>query len=533
MSGSSNVFRTRPDAMSVKGVTATSSLQASMIGSRIIENGGNVVDAAIASSAALCVTQNNLCGLGGDMFALVRMDGKEIMDYNGSGRSAGKADIDYFTNRGLKVLPSRGPDSALTVPGIVSMWKTLNRDFGTMEIKDLIKPAIDLALNGFPVTHNYSSSIEATGRVFTEFSEWNRIFRPGGRTPMPGEIFRQKDLGETLSLISQDGPDSFYDGDLADRIINGLNGTGVILESEDFRRHSVTVSKALHTDYHGHRVYETNPNSQAATALLWLNMIQEIEDEIPRGHEPSMEDIIRSGITAYDWRNRFIADPDHLKLPSGFLSESYARNLVENPSIQGRSSGENVDPGDTTYFSICDAEGNSVSIIQSNYMGFGSGIMPKSLGFVLQNRGSYFSLDSTHHNCLKPGKRTFHTLCAAMVEKDGDFRYSLGTMGGDIQPQIHVQIIRNLIDSKLDPQLSLDMPRWAFPGTIYEKPNTLIYEGELASVIHGKRFSGLETKDVGKYSSQTGHAQITALTEYGSSMGGSDPRGDGVAIPVL
>lgn len=528
-----NIFRTRPNAMSLKGVTATSSLQASVIGSRIMEGGGNVVDAAIAASAALCVTQNNLCGLGGDMFALVRMDGKDIVDYNGSGRAFSRANVEYFQKLGIDNLPSRGPNSALTVPGIVSTWKTLNRDFGTMEISELLEPAISLANDGFPVTHNYSSSVEATSRIFGDFEEWNRIFRPGGRTPLPGEIFRQKDLAETLSEISREGPDSFYTGDLADRIIKGLSDTGVLMEQEDLRKHRVTVEKPLHTDYHGHRVYETNPNTQAATALLWLNMIVEMEDENRASGGMELEDIINAGIASYQWRNKHITDPEYLSLPSDFLTKKYAGDLLHNQADLNKNNGENRDPGDTTYFSICDEDGNSVSIIQSNYMGFGSGIMPKSLGFVLQNRGSYFSLDSSHHNSLEPGKRTFHTLCAAMVEKDGDFRYSLGTMGGDIQPQIHVQILRNLIDRGLDPQLTLDMPRWAFPGSIYETPNTLIFESDLNSMIQGRRFAGLNTKNIGRYSSQTGHAQITALTDSGTAMGGSDPRGDGVAIPVL
>ncbi|WP_393972261.1 gamma-glutamyltransferase family protein [Oxyplasma meridianum] len=531
-----SIFRTRPDAMSLKGVTATSSLQASLIGSKIMERGGNVVDAAIAASAALCVTQNNLCGLGGDMFALVRMEGKDIVDYNGSGRSFFRTSIEHFQRLGIKNLPSRGPNSALTVPGIVSMWKTLNRDFGTMEISELLHPAISLASNGFPISHNYSSSIETTSRIYgepKEFQEWNRIFRPGGRTPLPGEIFRQKDLAATLSDISRDGPDSFYNGNLADRIIKGLEGTGVVMDHEDLEKHRVTKEKPLHTDYHGHRIYETNPNTQGATVLLWLNIIKEMEEENPASGEIDLEDVINAGIISYQWRNRHITDPDHLSLPADFLTKRYAGDLLHSQEKLKNNNGENRDSGDTTYFSICDYQGNSVSIIQSNYMGFGSGVMPKSLGFVLQNRGSYFSLDNSHHNSLKPGKRTFHTLCAAMVEKDGDFRYSLGTMGGDIQPQIHVQMIMNLIDSGLDPQLSLDMPRWAFPGSIYEKPNTLIFENDLTSMIPGKRFAGLNTKNIGRYSSQAGHAQITALTDSGSTMGGSDPRGDGVAIPVL
>lgn len=527
------VFRTRPDAMSVKGVTATSSLQASLIGSRIMEKGGNVVDAAIASSAALCVTQNNLCGLGGDMFALIKMDGKDIRDYNGSGRSSHNASMEYFNGLGINTLPSRGPHSAITVPGIVSMWKALNGDYGTMDFAELLEPAIHLAADGFPVTHNYSTSIEVTSRHFGEYREWNRIFMPGGKAPRPGEIFRQKDLAGTLKTLADEGPDTFYEGNLADRIISGLQGTDVILDSEDFRKHSVTVGKPLYTDYHGHRVYETSPNSQAATALLWLNMLEEIEDRGTIKGKISEADIIEAGILAYEQRNRFITDPEHLQLPHEFTSKSFAGELLGRKHKMSSVSGENTDPGDTTYFSICDTDGNSVSIIQSNYMGFGSGMMPKSCGFVLQNRGSYFSLDENHHNALRPGKRTFHTLCAAMVEKDREFRYSLGTMGGDIQPQIHVQIIRSLIDEGMDPQLALDMPRWAFPGTIYETPNVLIYEDGSLVPDSGGKLAGLNKKNIGQYSSQTGHAQITSITEHGTAMGGSDPRGDGVAVPVI
>lgn len=525
-------MRTRPNAFSAKGVVSSSSIQSSIVGSRILEKGGNVADAAIATSAVLCVTQNNLCGLGGDLFALVRMNGKPIMDLNGSGRASRNATVGYFAEKGMDRLPSRGEYSAFTVPGIVDAWDTINSDFGTMELRELLMPAIEIARNGFPVTHNYHASIRATLPSLGDYG-WGDNFAPGGHIPEVGSLFRQKDLANTLSLIASEGPGSYYKGHLADMIMKGLEGTEVLLDSEDFRKHNTTTGQPLQTEYHGFDIYETAPNTQGAAAILWLNLFQLVHDGNNHGSEEWLKRALETGLMAYSQRNLHITDPLEHPLPDGFCSKAYAEELLNSEDSRNIFSGNRTDPGDTTYFNLADSDGNSLSVIQSNYMGFGSGIMPKRTGFVLQNRGSYFSLDPAHHNVLKPGKRTFHTLCASMAEKDGEFQFSAGTMGGDIQPQIHFQMITALVDAGMDPQMVLDKPRWAFPFTIYEKPGDLKVESALYKVISKYGSLPFRLREVDDMSPQFGHAQIVQKNRMGVVVGGSDPRGDGISIGLL
>ncbi len=519
---------TRPNAMSSTGVVASSSVQASMVGANILRSGGNIVDAAIGTSAVLAVTQNNLCGLGGDMFALVRINGKGIMDYNASGRAGKFADPEVYRKLGHTSIPSRGELSAITVPGLVSGWKKLHDDFGTMEIRDLLRPAIDLARNGFPVTANYSESIRVSARFLSGYN-WSQIFMPSGRSPLPGEIFRQADLASTLETLASEGLDTFYNGYLNDRIMKGLQNHNTLISAEDFARHTVTVGKPLFTDFMGTRVYETSPNSQGAAALVWLNILEEISNG---GKNVLPEDMIRAGLISYEERARWITDPETLKMPSRIISREYAAELLSrNPETdRGR---QNRDGGDTTYFTVADSDGNAISMIQSNYMGFGSGIVPDGTGFVMQNRGCYFTLNPEHHNVLRPGKRTFHTLCAAMVERDGNLLHSLGTMGGDIQPQVHIQIIHMLLRDGYDPQRTLDAPRWAVPFSIYEKPGQLIHESALDQAFLQGAGRVLPIKRIEGYSSQFGHAQIISIPGEGVVMGGADPRGDGIAVPVI
>lgn len=525
-------MRTRPNAFSAKGVVSSSSIQSSIVGSRILENGGNVADAAIATSAVLTVTQNNLCGLGGDLFALIRIDGKPIVDLNGSGRASRNATIDHFREKGVENLPPRGENAALTVPGIVDAWNTIHRKYGTMEFRELLEPSIKLASEGFPVTHHYYGAIKATLPFLGSYG-WGENFAPGGNIPEVGSIFRQKNLANTLSIIASDGPESYYNGNLADTITKGLEGTGVLLDSEDFRKHSSTLGSPLHTNYHGFDIYETGPNSQGATAIIWLNLFQLAHDGKNQGSEEWFRKALETGLLAYSQRNLHITDPLEHPLPEGFCSLPYAEKLLNSEESKAIASGPRNDPGDTTYFNLADGDGNSLSVIQSNYMGFGSGIMPKGTGFVLQNRGAYFSLDPAHHNALKPGKRTFHTLCAAMAEKDGEFQFSAGTMGGDIQPQIHFQMITSLVDAGMDPQLVLDKPRWAFPFTIYEKPGDLKAESGLYREINEFRNMPFRIQQVEDMSSQFGHAQIVQKNSFGVVVGGSDPRGDGISVGLL
>lgn len=518
-------MRTRPNAFSKRAVISSSSVQSSIAGSKVLESGGNIVDAAIATSATLCVTQNNLCGLGGDTFILLKMNGKPVIDLNGSGRAFETMTIEHFKEREISVLPPRGEDSVLTVPGLVRGLNDIHKAYGTMEISELLKYAYGYAKDGFPVTHNYSDSIGVSAKYLGGFDNWSSIFLKGTGAPEPGSLFRQPDLADTFKELMSDGLTSFYEGHLADKIVKGLNDLGIPVSSDDFRKHESNFREPLKTEYEGYNVYETAPNSQGATVILWLNMLA------IKGENPKLHDIIETGLLAYSQRDKYITDPAFNPLPENFLKKEFARDFYKNSKEPMTGSKVLEDKGDTTYFSITDAEGNSISVIQSNYMGFGSGIVPKGTGFVMQNRGSYFSLDPKHHNALKPGKRTFHTLCAGLIEDDTGYVASFGSMGGDIQPQIHIQLMLGLMKNRDDPQSVIDSPRWAFPYTIYEKPNALIAESEYFFNEISKAFSRLTVRNVGM-SSHFGHAQISSRLPNGTTVGGADPRGDGISMPV-
>ncbi len=495
-----------------------------MAGARILEKGGNVVDAAIATSAVLSVTQNNLCGLGGDAFVLLKIAGRPVVNLNGSGRAFRGLTIEKFLMKGMNSIPLRGKGSVITVPGLVMAWHDLSEKYGTMEIKDLLRDAHHYALEGFPVTHNYSESISLSSQFLGGYSNWRNTFLKDGLAPAPGTVFKQGDLANTLSALMSDGLLSFYDGNLADRIINGLREEGVEIASEDLARHRSTFQEPVKTEYRGFTVYETAPNSQAATVILWLNILSSMD------REPELKDVLLAGHAAYSQRDRYIADPESHPLPAFFTSREFASDLARDlPHSSGGRISENR--GDTTYFSITDAEGNSISMIQSNYLGFGSGIVPRGTGISFHNRGSYFTLDPRHHNALGPGKRTFHTLCAAMLENEEGYTASLGSMGGDIQPQLHIQLILSLLKNRDDPQSVIDAPRWAFPYTIYEKPGHFLVESDDYWKEIGAIFPDREIRNIG-FSSQLGQAQITARLENGVVVGGADPRGDGFSVPM-
>ena len=364
-------MRTRPNAFSKNGVVSSSSLQSSTVGARVLESGGNIVDAAIATSATLCVTQNNLCSLGGDTFMLLKIDGKPVVNLNGSGRAFESMTIEHFLEKGIKKLPSRGKDSVITVPGLVRAWEDIHKKYGTMEISDLMNYAYKYASEGFPITQNYSNSIESSAKYLSGYENWRSIFLRGNAVPEPGTVFKQKDLAETFADLKSDGLSSFYDGHLADKIVNGLNDLGVEISPDDLRKHKSTFQPPLKTEYRGYTVYETAPNSQAATVILWLNMLDLKESN------PDLRDILETGHMSYLQRDKFIADPDFYPLPENFLTKQFASELYKNnkfPSSAERGFG---DRGDTTFFSITDTDGNSISVVQSNYLGFGSGIVPR------------------------------------------------------------------------------------------------------------------------------------------------------------
>lgn len=513
------------------GVVASSHEIASFHGSRVLAEGGNVVDAAIAVSAVLCVTQNNLCGIGGDFFALIKYNGR-ILNLNGSGRASQSATVDFYRKeKKLTRIPERGPLAAPTVPGIVHAWGELHSRFGSIELKKLLEPAISCAKNGFSISANYSNSIRASLPVLKMFRGWSEVFMPGGEVPKAGFVLRQTDLANTLEQIATEGTATFYEGKLSAKIADGIAEQGGVITASDLKNHKSTWQDPLKSTYRGTTVYETAPNSQAATVLLWLNMLEEFDLKRYSLDSPKLLEImLDTCLRAYEQRAEHIYDN---ALADEFTTKHYAKDLLA--MLRPRSNGARVkrDLGDTTYFCVGSSNGDCASVIQSNYMGFGSGLVPEGTGFSLHNRGSYFSLNEKHHNAIRPGKRTFHTLCASMGENAGETAFAIGSMGGDVQPQVHVQLITKVLDYGMDPQEAIDSPRWVVPFTIYERPSTVYFEpGQGVSpstAAKSVRKFGLSYKEFDSYSSLTGHAQAIIFNNDFMSAG-ADPRGDGVAV---
>lgn len=515
-----------------KGIVSSSHQLASYWGARCLEDGGNVVDAAIATSSILSVVQNNMCGLGGDMFALVKLDGR-VSELNSSGRASEAATIDFYEKKGYTQIPARGPLGANTVPGMVRGWGDLLGKFGTMELKTLLQPAIKYAEEGFPITEKYAASIRESASVLGEFHGWREIFMPEGKPPSPGFNLVQKDLARSLGAISERGVDDFYEGDLAKRISDGIAGQGGIISIDDLRNHESTWNfDPISTNYRGVKIYETSPNSQAATVLLWLNMLEHYEiSEMGLESEEFAEVMVDTCLKCYSQRAKSIADPTVLPLPAGFTSKQFADSLLsanDNRAVPARNKNRGID-GDTTYFAVADSDGNCISVIQSNYMGFGSGLVPKGTGIVLHDRGCYFTLDRAHHNSLAPKKRTFHTLCASLGERDGETLFAIGSMGGDVQPQIQVQLMTQVIDFGIDIQRAIDRPRWIVPATIYETPSNVFTEAESPVINKVASSIGLSAGSLNGLSSLCGHAQAILRSPEGL-FGSADPRGDGASV---
>lgn len=507
----------RPEIYSTKYVASSSSIYSSLSGARILKEGGTVGDAAISMSAVLAVTQNNLCGLGGDSFIMGRT-GEDIFVINGSGKSSRNARADIFLDRGLKNIPARGPLSAINIPGLVKSWIDLWNKNGTMEFRDLLADAINLAENGFPVTQNYVNSVNASYYEGMD-SEWIKIFNPG--QIRAGDLLIQKDLSRTLKTISED-PESFYSGELADKIVEGFRDKGIVIDEIDMKDHRSLMQNPLHVDFSGHTIYETPPNSQGSTLLVWLRLYEEYGGG-------NLRKFFKAGLESMEFRRSMIGDPEMLQLDQSYFQREPGRN---KNTVSGISNYREKEDGDTTYFTVANSEGDIISMIQSNYMGFGSLIIPSGTGFIMQNRGSYFSLDRKNHNFLEPQKRTFHTLAACIGMKDGLPAFSLGTMGGDVQPQVHALLIKNMVENGMKAQKSVEEPRAVFPGTIYESSDTLYFE---------EGFRGVEEiqdlfrsiKKIPYGDSRFGHAQVIRFLENGVLNGGADLRGDGYSIPGM
>jgi len=462
---------TRSVVMAQNGMVATSHPLATQIGIDILKNGGNAIDAAIAASAALGLMEPTGCGIGGDLFAIV-WDAKseKLYGLNASGRSPLSLTLDYFKSENIEKIPALGP-LPVSVPGAVDGWFELHKKFGSIEMREILAPSIAYAENGFPLTELIAWYLQRGVNRYINHGfpniEDTYINQNNGRLPGEGELFRNPYLAETYRKIAAGGREVFYRGELADIITDFIQAQGGFLATEDMTAHSSEWIEPVSVNYRGYDVWELPPSGQGITALQMLKIMEGFDfSQIEFGSVEHLHLFTEAKKLAFEDRAKYFADMDFADVPVDVLiSDSYAnerRKLIgERASFY--AAGE-ISAGETIYLTVADAEGNMISLIQSNYRGMGSGMVPPKLGFMLQDRGELFSLIPGQANTYAPGKRPFHTIIPAFITKDREPFVSFGVMGGDFQPQGHVQIVMNLIDFGMNLQEAGDAPRWEHTG---------------------------------------------------------------------
>ncbi|RED64627.1 gamma-glutamyltransferase [Cohnella lupini] len=509
---------------------------ASMVGARILEQGGNAFDAAVAVSAALGVVYPHMTGVGGDAFFMIyKADSKELIGYNGTGRSAARADISFYSNKGLTAIPLRGPLSAVTVPGMVDAWWEVWTGRGRLSWVQVLEPAVQYAEYGFPVSRNLYEWICRDEELIRQNGEMEKVFMPGGIIPLPGETLIQSDMAHTLRLLQQGGRDAFYKGEISERIVADVARNDGLLDKTDFVSHAGQWVEPISTEYRGYRICQMPPNSQGFTALIMMNMLERFDlNAIPRhsaNYYHLMTEVVKR---AFRERDLYLTDPEFADIPlERLLSQEYANLLAEGISLNSAGAHHSPFMGqDTAYAAVVDEEGNGVSFIQSLYFDFGSCYMPVGTGVIMQNRGSFFSLDPGHINCLQPGKRTFHTLMPAMVLKDGLPYLLFGTQGGEGQPQTQLSILTGVLDYGCTIQEAIANPRWVYGRTWGQESDSLKVEGRVPDAelrLLGEK--GHEVERVEDWDWIMGQAQgILIDRNKGCLNGAADPRGDGLAV---
>ncbi len=465
-------FASRSEVIAPHGMAATSQPLATQVALDVLKAGGSAVDAAIAANAVLGLVEPTGCGIGGDLFAIVwDAEARELHGLNASGRSPRSLTLDEFRARGLDEIRYLGP-LTVSVPGAVDGWYELHARYGRLPMPELLQPAIDYAENGFPVSELIAWLWERGVESRKEYAGVAGTFMPGGRAPRKGEIFRNPRLAETYRQIAKGGRDAFYEGDIARRIGDYMAEHGGYLAYEDLAAHESEWVKPWSTNYRGYELYELPPNGQGITALQLMNVLEGYDlAAMGFGSAEYIHTFVEAKKLVYEDRAKFFADPDFYDAPlAGLVSKEYAaerRKLIspERAADSYPAGSPRLEQGDTIYLAVADADGNMVSLIQSNYGGLGSGMTPGELGFMLQNRGALFTLEEGHANVYAPGKRPFHTIIPAFVMKDGEPFMAMGVMGGSMQPQGHAQILVNMIDFGMNLQEAGDAARIRHAGS--------------------------------------------------------------------
>jgi gamma-glutamyltranspeptidase/glutathione hydrolase len=516
------------------GIVATSHVQASVAGAKVLERGGSAVDAAIAANAALGVTEPMMNGMGGDLFAIY-WDAKtgKLYGLNASGWAPRGLTIEHLKARDVTAMPAAGIDS-VTVPGAVAGWSALHQRFGRLAWKDLFQSAISYAEDGYPVPELIASFWDDSVDRISKDPEARRIYLPGGKPPALGQVFQNPDLAKALRMVAQDGPDAFYKGEIARAIVSTSQSMGGTIAAEDLAEFSPEWVEPISSTYRGWTVYELPPNGQGMAALEMLN-IMESTPASPDGPLSAVElhKKIEAMKLAYADLARYNADPRFAKIPvKGILSKEYAQERAKliDPAKANCEVAAGAPPfSDTTYLSVIDRDGNIVSLIQSNSASFGSGVAVRGMGFILQNRGAMFSLDPTSPNALAPRKRPFHTIIPAFMEH-GDQHIGFGIMGGPNQPLAHAQFVSNVVDYGMNIQEAMENARFTVSP---ERGCRILIESRVAPEVRQKLSAMGHQLDVHReYTTAMGRGQaVLRDTKTKVNYGASDPRTDGAAIP--
>ncbi|MBW2261153.1 MAG: gamma-glutamyltransferase [Deltaproteobacteria bacterium] len=464
-------FATRSEVIAASGMVASSQPLATQVGIDILKKGGSAVDAAIAVNAALGLMEPTGSGIGGDLFAIVwDAETGKLYGLNASGPSPAALTLAHFEKEKLDSVPIDGP-LPWTVPGCVDGWSELHDRFGKLPMKKVLAPAITYAENGFPLSELIAFYWKKSVSRFAGFPGFQKLYAPGGKAPVKGDLFRNPELASTYRLIAKKGRNGFYKGKVAKTIVEYSKKSGGFFSLDDLSSYHAEWVEPLSVRYRGYDVWELPPNGQGIAVLQMLRMLENV-DVASMGHNWStyLHTLIEVKKIVYEDRARFYADPQFAEVPvGGLLSASYAKKRLQLlDADRARSiipSGDPPEDGDTVYLTVVDKAGNAVSLIQSNYYGFGSGMVPPGLGFCLQDRGALFSLDKGHMNVLEPGKRPFHTIIPGFVTRDGKPVFSFGVMGGAMQPQGHLQVLLNIIDFGMNIQEAGDAPRFRHVGS--------------------------------------------------------------------
>ncbi|MDH5260169.1 MAG: gamma-glutamyltransferase [Gammaproteobacteria bacterium] len=501
----------RSEVIAPHAMAATSQPLATQVALDILKAGGSAVDAAIAANAMLGLMEPTGSGIGGDLFAIVwDAESKRLLGLNASGRAPKAMTLEYFQQHGIDTIPPYGP-LPVSVPGAVDGWFELHKRFGRLAMKDILAPAIAYANEGFPVSEVIAQYFQSNKRRIGQYPGFAETYMPEGDVPKKGEMFRNPRLAATYALIADKGRDEFYKGSIARRIDAYMAEQGGLLRYEDLAAHESEWVTPVSTSYRGWDVYELPPNGQGIAALQILNILEGYDlKSMGFGSAEYIHTFVEAKKLAFEDRAKYYADMDFVDVPvETLISKAYAderRKLIsaEKASLRVPAGDAKLKDGDTIYLTVADADGNMVSLIQSNYRGMGSGMTPGDLGFVLQDRAELFALDANHANVVAGGKRPFHTIIPAFIMKDGKPLISFGLMGGAMQPQGHAQIVVNMVDFGMNLQEAGDAARINHDGSS-EPTGTTMTDG---GVVHLESQFSRETRD--------------ALEAMGHTLGASD-----------